>query len=426
MSLVEVDVAIVGAGPVGLTAALALTRRGISVAVLEELEQPSTEWRASTFHPPTLEMARDLGIVDEMVEQGLKAAKSQYRDRQDGVFAEFDLSMLAGDTDFPFRLQLEQYKYVRILSQALRAADRPVEVSFGHGVVGLEDLGEGIELSTSAGTRVRAPWVIAADGARSTVRKELGVPFDGSTYEHRYLVLSIDYPLPTVLPGICEVNYIADPEEHLLLLRVPDLWRVVLSVAPEISNEEAVSAAYVRQRLRLLVGDDVELPVTESKVYSVHQRVAERFRVGRHLLVGDAAHINSPMGGMGLNSGIHDAFDLATQLEHVLQSGADDARLDDWAERRRRVAREEISKMTHETTTALTEKREETRSAHRESMAGIARDPRAARDWLLESSMISNVLRHQIPGLVRHVDTSASPDLTGTADTENEESHAGR
>ena len=394
----DASVVVVGAGPVGLTAALALARANVDVLVVEQLDEPSTEWRASTFHPPTLEMARTLGIADRMLEQGLRANRAQYRDRSTGVFADFDLSVLARDTDYPFRLQLEQYKYVRILLEELAASAPTVEVRFGCSVERVIDVADGVELGTADGGVLRAPWVVAADGARSTIRKALEVSFEGTTYEHRYLVLSIDYPLETALPGICEVNYVADPDEHLLLLRVPDLWRVVLSVPPGVGNEEAVSREYVRERLRLLVEDRVELPVVEAKVYSVHQRVADTFRRGRHLLIGDAAHINSPMGGMGLNSGIHDAYDLGIQLARVVRGEAADDVLDEWATRRRRVAREEILRLTHGTTNALAEDSEESREEYQRRMSSIARDPEAARDWLLESSMISHVRRHRIPG----------------------------
>jgi 3-(3-hydroxy-phenyl)propionate hydroxylase len=238
---------------------------------------------------------------------------------------------------------------------------------------------------------------VAADGAHSTARQALGIPFEGLTYEHRYLVLSVDYPLDELLPGICEVNYVADPEEHLLLLRIPDLWRVVVSVPTGVGNDEALSDAYVRKRLSLLIGDGPDLPVRESRIYAVHQRVAQRFRDGRVLLVGDAAHINSPMGGMGLNSGIHDAYDLAAQLNAVRHGATDESVVDGWALRRRQVAVEEIYRLTHQTTTAMAERDEGERVAFQRRMADTAADRTLAKEWMLEASMISNVRRHGLP-----------------------------
>ncbi|BCB91003.1 FAD-dependent oxidoreductase [Phytohabitans suffuscus] len=393
----ERDVIVVGAGPVGLTAALALAQEGLRVAVLEKLDEPSTEWRASTFHPPTLEIGLDLGVAGEMLRQGLIAPRYQIRDRRAGVVAEFDFSALSGETPYPFRLQLEQYKYVQIIERRLRDLHPDCPVRYGQEVTAVANRDGGAELTVHDGSRWRAGWVVAADGARSVTRRELGIPFEGLTYEHRYLVLSIDHPMDQLLPGICEVNYVADPDEHLLLLRIPDLWRVVLSVPAEIGSDEATSPAYVRKRLALLIGDGTDLPVRESTVYAVHQRVADRFRDGRVLLVGDAAHINSPMGGMGLNSGIHDAYDLATHLTGTVRGKEPDSAVDDWAARRRQVAVEEIYRLTHQTTTAMAESDENERLAFQRRMAGIAADPALAKEWMLEASMISNVRRHGLP-----------------------------
>lgn len=394
----DTDVMVVGAGPVGLTAALALSRAGVSVDVIEALPEPSTEWRASTFHPPTLEIGRELEVIAEMLRRGLVAPRYQIRERGVGLVAKFDFGRLAGETPYPFRLQLEQYKYVQILEEALQELPTPVPVRYGQRATGVEDEGpDAVRLHLAGGQSMTARYVVAADGASSTLRDCLGVGFDGSTYRHRYLVLSIDAPLDELLPDICDVNYVADPDEHLLLLRVPDVWRVVLSVHPDVDDDEAVSDEYVAARLRLLVNQPTALDVVARNVYKVHQRVADAFRAGRTLMVGDAAHINSPMGGMGLNSGIHDAYDLATQLQAVLVHGAGEERLDEWAERRRRVALEEIQRLTHDATEGLGSNSDR-QVEFLASVAAIAGDPPAAHAWMLEASMIDNVRRHGLPG----------------------------
>ncbi|MEU6700562.1 NAD(P)/FAD-dependent oxidoreductase [Pseudonocardia sp. NPDC046786] len=390
------EVAVVGAGPVGLTAALALARAGIGVTVFESEPELSTEWRASTFHPPTIEIARHLGIADAMLTAGLIAPRYQVRDRTDGLIAEFDFGALDDETEFPFRLQLEQYKYTQILRDALAAAHPDVTIRMGCGISDLHDAGDHVELRSGQRTTT-AGWVLATDGARSTVRRVLDRPFDGLTYEHRYLVLSIDHPIDTLLPGICDVNYISDPVEHLLVLRVPDVWRVVVSVPPQVSSEEAVSDAYVGQRLRKLFGDQPDLALLERKTYAVHQRVVDSFRHGRVLLLGDAAHINSPMGGMGLNSGIHDAFDLSVQLAGHLAGALDESALDMWAARRRKAAVETVQEITHRTTTALAEADEAQRRRFQQQMSDIAADPQRAKAWMMDAAMISNARAYDLP-----------------------------
>jgi 3-(3-hydroxy-phenyl)propionate hydroxylase len=386
------DVLIVGAGPVGLTAAFALGQGGRRVRVIDKLDRPSTQWRASTFHAPTLEMCAELGIVDRMLELGLKAPVYQIRDRSRGVIAEFDMGVLSEDTKYPFRLQLEQYKYVGLLLDALRQHPN-VTVSYGSEVtdVAAGD-GESTVTLTVDGARLQAGLLLGADGASSTVRKSLGIPFEGETYEHRYLLLSVDGDVEQVLPGIALVNYVTDPREHLMVLRIPDLWRVMFEVPADVPDDVALSDSYVHATLDRLDPRLSAMPVPSRQIYKVHQRVARHFKRGRALLLGDAAHVNSPIGGMGLNSGIHDAIDLA----NVLASAGTDADLATWAERRRRLAVEEIPRITHESTRRLTAVHAAQAARDHDLLAEIAGDPVRSREFLLEASMIANARRHAV------------------------------
>lgn len=372
------DVIVAGAGPVGLTAALVLGRAGRRVLVLEADPVPATQWRASTFHPPTLELAEELGLVDAMLAQGLVAPTYQLRDRSGGVIAEFDFSTLADVTRYPYRLQLEQYKYVRILLDAL-SAEPAVDVRYAQRVTGIDVTGAGVEVATHDGVHA-GTHLVGADGARSTVRDSLGVEFEGTTYEHRYLLLGIDAPLEEYFPGIAHVNYVSDPVEHLMLLRIPDCWRVMFEVTGGPPDDVVRTDEFVRSRMTALL-DPHPLPdVLSRQVYRVHQRVAKEFRRGPVVLVGDAAHVNSPIGGMGLNSGIHDAYTLGRALT--------DARtLDDWAARRRAVALSDIRRITHRNTRDLSMTDGDARMAE---LRAISRDPARSRRWMLEASMIAS------------------------------------
>ncbi|MGH3660353.1 MAG: FAD-dependent oxidoreductase [Micromonosporaceae bacterium] len=392
MSSADGPIVVVGAGPVGLTVAYVMARLGLPVLVLEAGEEPNTEWRASTFHPPTLELYDSVGLAGEMIEAGLVARHFQMRDRQRGVFAEFDLQVLTDDTPFPYRLQYEQYKLVRLLQQHV-AEFSHAELRFGSQVVGVKQLPDRVQVRVDQGgeiSTVDAPYVCGADGAASTVRKSVGVAFDGLTYQDRFLLLSTTFPFERHLTDIRLVNYIADPDEYMMLLRIPDVWRVLFSVRPG-DESAAITVEEGERRLQRVVRSDQPYQVIQRQIYRVHQRVADTFRVGRVLLLGDAAHVNSPFGGMGLNSGVHDAFDLSRRLARIVQDGASPRELDVYAQRRREFARTHVRAQTHRNTTSLAERDPVRRAENQAAMAAVAADPVRAREWLLDAAMLRQV-----------------------------------
>jgi 3-(3-hydroxy-phenyl)propionate hydroxylase len=395
----SLPVIVVGAGPVGMTLTVALVQQGIPVVLVESEPVAKTDWRASTFHPPTLELLRELGVVERMHDEGLIVPRYQFRDRREGVVAEFDFGLLADETRYPYRLQLNQQHLVRMLVERGSQLDG-VTLRFGCRATGVINGPDRVvvELQTPTGVeQIEGSYLVGADGASSTVRSLLGTSFDGFTYPERFLIVSTSVDMRQLLPDIADVNYIADPQEWLFLLRTPESWRAVYPVAPDRSREQATDPKDLQRHLQGIARYEAGYPIIDSQLYNVNQRVAADFRVGNALLVGDAAHINSPLGGVGLNSGIHDAIDLARRLVRIRLAGADaDAELDTFAKLRRRVAVEYVQADTKRNTERLSERDDAKRREHYAQMRAVASDPERARAWCRRASLLESVQRFGI------------------------------
>lgn len=393
-------VVVVGAGPVGLTVATLLSNRGVPVTVLEAAQEPQTDWRASTFHSATLELLAQAGVVEEMHALGIAVPRYQLRDRREGLIAEFDFRLLRDETQFPYRLQLNQQRLVGILLSRL-STRTDAHIRLGSRVTGVHNHKDHVDVTvaTSCGTdKLQASFVVGADGAGSTVRKSLGIPFEGMTYPQRFLIVSVTEELDELIPGLAQVAYVADPEEWLFLLRTPDSWRVVLPVAAGESDEHATDIDVLRERLQGISPYPPGYGILDRQVYPVHQRVAETLHVERVILAGDAGHINSPLGGMGLNGGIHDAVDAAIRLARIWHGDSDESELVTYSARRRTVAIDYVRADTHRNTMMLAERDDEVRARNRQEMSAIAADPVRAKEWLMRASMLAAV-REQGIGL---------------------------
>ena len=381
---------VVGAGPVGCVASAMLASGGLDVTLLEAAPELPRELRASTFHPATLDLLDRFGVNDEMVRRGLIAPRFAYRDRRQGVVAEFDLGVLADATNHPYRLQCEQYKLCEIMLDRFRSMAN-VTIRFGAEVVGAIDHGDAASARLASGEILVADAVVAADGAASAVRKSLDLGFDGMTYEDRYLVLSTPFEMADHLDDLAYVNYISDPDEWLVLLRTLDLWRALFPVGDDETDAEALSDQSAQRRLQGIVERDEPYEVSHRTIYRVHQRVADRFLVGRVALMGDAAHINNPLGGMGMNGGIHDAVLLGASLAAVLRGDIGADRLARHAELRRNLAIDYVRRHTHENAQSLAAPDGAARQRALDQMAARAADPDEARAHMLQASMINAV-----------------------------------
>jgi 3-(3-hydroxy-phenyl)propionate hydroxylase len=386
-------IVVVGAGPVGLTAALALSRRGIPITLIATEPELVMELRGSTFHPPTLDLLDEFAIVPKMIEIGLKAPTWQFRDRETGPVATFDLSLLAGETNHPYRVQCEQWKLMGLVEAELRKDG--VDLRFGHeaNAVRQDDDSITVTAQTASGAaEITGRYVIAADGARSAVRRSLGIEFGGFTYPELFWIASTDYPFEQTLTDIAYVNYIADPLEWLVLLRVPGLWRVLVPAPEDSDKDKLLSDKHLQSMLQRVVPRSEHYNIAHRSIYHVHQRVAKSFRHGRVVLAGDAAHVNNPLGGMGMNGGIQDAFNLADKFKHIY-AGADDRLLDRYDRQRRIVAIEAVQQQTHRNQQIISERDPETRKKSLEAMRRTASDRKSAREYMLGSSMIASMRR---------------------------------
>ena len=391
-------VVIAGAGPVGSLMALYLAQREIPVLLLEKEPQLPVDLRASTFHPPSLEMIADLGfgVIDDMLEKGLVADRYQYRDRRSDEVASFDMSLLADSTRFPFRLQLEQYEFTRIVNE--RLAELPcAEVRFGHEVTGFSQIEDhvDIEVSTSTGgERIRADFLVSAEGARSQIRKLAGIDYLGFTYDEKFLVVSTSFPFEDVFDDLSWVNYVSDPEEWCVILRTEKLWRVLFPTTPENADDEAylLSDAFIQERLHHLWDKEGDYDIGHRTLYNVNQRVAETYYVGRVLLAGDACHINNPLGGMGMNGGLHDGNNLAAKLVSILRDGEAHIPLFDQYNRQRRdLAVRFVQEHTIANKKLMEATDTDTQVARQKMLMETAADPVKAKAFLLERAMINCV-----------------------------------
>ena len=392
-------VIVVGAGPVGITCALALNKRGIPVTVFEQESAPVKDQRAASIHPPTLELLDDLGVTEKILPLGLVSKAYRFHDRvTNSVVAEFDLDRMRDEFRFPFVLQYEQYKLTAsITAQYANSGD--FDVRFSHCVTGLAETGDAVEVEVASpgGTeRLRAVYAIGCDGGRSTVRRLAAIEFAGFTYPEQFIKIATSFDFATVNANLAFRNYFSDPQEWCNLFKVrgerPEgLWRGVFPLRSDEEKKAALSEEQIEARLQKFFPKPGRYHVEYVNIYDVHQRVAETFRKGRILVAGDAAHVNNPIGGMGMNGGIHDAVSLAEKLARVIRrEGADDL-LDLYSRQRRHAAVSYIQKQTIANKRLMEERDPAVREANFDALRRAAEDPAAARAYMRRAALLDSL-----------------------------------
>jgi 3-(3-hydroxy-phenyl)propionate hydroxylase len=389
---------IAGAGPVGYAAALNLAHYGIPFTVFEATNEIFEDPRAGTIHPPTLEMFDKLGLADSLIARGYVVGNYHYRDRKEGLVADFDLGVLANESPYPFRLMLEQHKISHIIDDRLRQ-NHGGHILHGHQVLDVQQDGEGVraEVKTPDGVRTfHGRYMIGCDGGRSQVRKSMNVDFQGITYKERFLVVTT--PFDFAEAGYALTNYIADPEEWCALLKLPGpddrgIWRALFPTDPEDSDDTYFDEEAIEARLQGLYPRPQRYEVVHRNLYEVHQRVASNYRAGRILVAGDAAHVNNPLGGMGMNFGFHDVFNLTEKLAAIWFHGGDESLLDLYDRQRRTVASEYLQRQTMENKRNIEQKDPAKREEFHDELRAIAADEDKLHAYLRRAAMIEGVER---------------------------------
>ena len=390
---------VIGAGPVGLCLALRLAQQDIASVVVEELRPDNfleQVPRAGTNHPATLELLDAIGLYKRLEPRGIVAPLFHYWDRHENrLVAEFDHAHLRDDTAFPYVLQCERIKIVEEalkLAQAHPLIDVRLATTFTAFTQGADRVVAQVTNAAGEAETVAGAYLVSAEGARSIARKQLDIAFEGFTYSDRTLNIEVAYDFRR--HGFTERNYISDPTEWSNLFHwkgPPDRWRVHFPTAADEDEAAICRPEALQARLQRLLPTGADFAIVGSNLYTVHQRVAQRFRAGRAMLAGDAAHVNSPIGAMGMNSGVHDAFNLADKLAGILRGELSEDQLDRYERQRRHVALAHTQAQTMRNKKLLAEKDPAVRARNHDELRRTAEDPKLARAFLLRTSLIESL-----------------------------------
>ena len=335
MPTARTEVLIVGAGPTGLTVATALTARGIQTTVVDRESAGANTSRAAVVHARTLEVLESIGVAERLVKLGIPAPRFTIRDR-DRILVTVRFDNLP--TRYPYTLMISQAVTEAVLRECY--ADFGGQVLWGRALTDLAQSDDGVIATLEDGSKLQARYLVGADGMHSTVRERAGIGFPGASYEESFSL--VDVRLAGSVPTDEVILYFS-PAGLVVVAPLPDgVHRIVATVdsAPERPDVEFV------QSLLDARGPERERSIVREALWGsrfrVHHRVVDTYRAGRVLLAGDAAHVHSPAGGQGMNTGIQDAIALADALATALAGGAQEL-LDAYAATRRPIAVEVVA-----------------------------------------------------------------------------------
>ena len=388
-----------GAGPVGMITGLYLARQGIPVKLFDTLPEIPDDHRAATLQPSTLAMLDEIGMTSRLLKRGIKSPIFQFRDRLTSeIVAEFDLGLLSGDTPHPFVLQIEQHKTVGTAYEIARKIGG-FEIHRGQEVVAVSQDEDGVDitvrLADGSEQRHRGRYLIGCDGGRSIARKSQDINFPGFTWRERFIIVATHFDFAAA-GGYRYRNYVAHPTQWCALMKVPGeqdegVWRCLFPAMTDEDDETVTSDEWIQERFAECYDFQESYNIVHRNLYVVHQRVAERFRKGRVILAGDAAHVNNPIGGMGMNSGIHDGINLAEKLGRIWRGEAGEELLDLYDRQRRPTAEKYVQAQTIQNKEIMQENDPESRAKRLDSLRAIAADRAEHINYLRRVSLIAMV-----------------------------------
>ncbi len=374
--------------------ALRLAAFGIRSTVLEKSREVPRDLRATTFHPPTLDMLEDLGVLGEIEPLGVVTPSWQVFHLQTGRRVEFRMSVIADATRHPYRLQCEQYKLAKVLFERA-GASKLIDLRLGVEVTGVGQDGQSAWAQHGA-ERVSGAYLVGADGAHSVVRTGVGLALEGETYPSLTILVTTPFEFERHIPALLGANYIWGPIDSFSMFRLREEWRCTFYPRPGQDEDIALTDPAIQERMRGIVDRPEPFAINERRGYRIHQRIVPKYRVGRVVLAGDAAHLNAPTGGMGMNGGIHDAVNLSDKLRRIWEgksAGDPDALLDAYSNERQPVAKEEIIQQAHQNRTRMQQTDIARQLKSLEELQAIAGDPARLRQFVLRASMIEGLRR---------------------------------